>query len=47
MHYGTWRMAWDRVAEPKDKLVLAREELGVSEDDFGVCAIGETRAYAA
>ncbi|ORY20713.1 beta-lactamase superfamily domain-domain-containing protein [Naematelia encephala] len=45
MHWGTWRMALDRIAEPPLKLEEARKEVGMSENEFSVCAIGETRAY--
>jgi N-acyl-phosphatidylethanolamine-hydrolysing phospholipase D len=47
MHWGTWRMAMDRIAEPPEKLVDARKEVGLSEDQFGVMALGETRGYEA
>jgi len=45
MHWGTWRMAMDRIAEAPENLIAARKELGISEEDFGVCALGETRVY--
>ena len=47
MHWGTWRMALDRIAEPPEKLVDARKEVGLSEEEFGVMALGETRGYDA
>ena len=47
MHWGTWRMAHDRIAEAPEKLIEARKEVGLSEEDFSVCALGETRVYDA
>jgi hypothetical protein len=40
-------MAWDRIAEPPEKLALARKELDVKAEGFDVCALGETRVYDA
>lgn len=45
MHWGTWKMAFDPVDEPPRKLAEAREEMGISEEEFGVCALGETKTY--
>jgi hypothetical protein len=45
MHWGTWRMAFDRIAEPADRLVKAREVVGLSEEQFGLLALGETNGY--
>jgi N-acyl-phosphatidylethanolamine-hydrolysing phospholipase D len=45
MHYGTWRMAYEPIAEPVGKLEVAREVAGLSKEDFDVCALGETRVY--
>ena len=45
MHWGTWRMAMDRIAEPPELLVDARKAVGLTEEDFGVMAIGESRGY--
>lgn len=45
MHWGTWRMALDRVAEPPDLLVDARKEVGLTEEEFDCVALGETRGY--
>jgi len=38
-------MAFDPVTEPPQKLAEAREVMGISEDEFGVSALGETRTY--
>ena len=45
MHWGTWKMAFDPVTEPPKKLAEAREVMGISEDEFGVSALGETKTY--
>lgn len=47
MHWGTWRMAHDRVAEPPEKLVDARKEVGLRDDEFIVVGLGETKGYEA
>jgi N-acyl-phosphatidylethanolamine-hydrolysing phospholipase D len=47
IHWGTWRMALDRIAEPPELLALARKEMGVSEEQFGVPVMGETKAFDA
>lgn len=38
-------MAFDAVDEPPKKLAEAREVMGISEEEFGVCALGETKTY--
>jgi len=38
-------MAFDPVTEPPKKLAEAREVMGISEEEFGVSALGETRTY--
>lgn len=40
-------MALDRIAEPPELLALARKEMGVSEEQFGVPIMGETKAFDA
>ena len=45
MHWGTWRMAHESVAEPPERLIEARKELGITENEFDVTALGETRVY--
>ena len=40
-------MALDRVAEPPGLLIDARKQVGLTEEEFGVCALGETRVYDA
>lgn len=46
MHWGTWRMAHDPIAEPPILLAEARKVVGLTEEQFGVCALGETRYYS-
>lgn len=38
-------MAFDRIAEPAERLVKAREVVGLSEEQFGLLALGETKGY--
>lgn len=45
MHWGVWRLAMDRIAEPVELLPAARKAVGMSEEEFEVLAIGETKAY--
>ena len=40
-------MAQDRIAEAPEKLIEARKEVGLSKEEFDVCALGETRVYDA
>ena len=40
IHYGTFALADDGMDEPVEKLVVARKEQGVSEDDFRVLEHG-------
>jgi N-acyl-phosphatidylethanolamine-hydrolysing phospholipase D len=40
-------MAWEAVDEPPKLLKAAREALGVTEEQFGVPVLGETRAFEA
>lgn len=40
-------MAADPIAEAPAKLIEAREVVGIKEEDFGVCKLGETRVYDA
>ncbi len=42
----SYKVSAEPVDEPPKRLAEARTELGVSNADFGVCAIGETRAFA-
>lgn len=46
IHWGTWHMAWEPVDEPPKILADVRGPMGVTEEQFGVMKIGETRAYA-
>ena len=45
MHWGTWRMAHDPMGEPPIKLIEARKEVGLTEEEFHVSKLGETRIY--
>jgi N-acyl-phosphatidylethanolamine-hydrolysing phospholipase D len=47
MHWGTWKMAFDGIAEPPKLLEEARKVVGMKEEDFGIVALGETRGYEA
>jgi len=47
MHWGTWKMAFDGIAEPPKLLEEARKVVGMREDVFGIVALGETRGYDA
>lgn len=38
-------MALDRIAEPAQRLGAARDQVGVTEEQFGVVALGETKGY--
>ena len=45
MHWGTWRMALDRITEPAERLGAARDQVGLTSDQFGLLALGETKGY--
>ncbi len=43
MHWGTFELTDEALDEPPRALAAARQERGLSEADFGVLAIGQTR----
>ncbi len=42
MHWGTWVLTCEEMCEPPKALRRACEAQGITEDQFGVCDIGET-----
>ncbi|KIY68150.1 Metallo-hydrolase/oxidoreductase [Cylindrobasidium torrendii FP15055 ss-10] len=45
MHWGTWVLTVEEVLEPPKKLKEECAKLGIAEDRFTVCDIGETRVF--
>ncbi len=45
MHWGTWTLTNEPIAEPPKKLADSRKIVGLTEEQFSTCAIGETTVY--
>lgn len=43
IHYGTFQLTYEAVDQPVKDLAVALDKQGVSEDDFWILAVGETR----
>ncbi|GAA5995474.1 hypothetical protein JCM5350_004599 [Sporobolomyces pararoseus] len=45
MHHSTWMLTCEPMDEPPKRLRTAGEKYGISEEEFGVCGLGETRRF--
>ena len=46
MHWGTFELTDESLDEPPRELARVRQAAGVSEDDFFVLAVGQTKRFA-
>jgi N-acyl-phosphatidylethanolamine-hydrolysing phospholipase D len=46
VHWGTFALTDEPLDQPPHELAVARQALGVTEADFGLLAIGESRQFA-
>ncbi|KIO16214.1 hypothetical protein M407DRAFT_191820 [Tulasnella calospora MUT 4182] len=42
MHWGTWSLTTEPIMEPPQRLREECEKLGISKEEFDICALGET-----
>jgi L-ascorbate metabolism protein UlaG (beta-lactamase superfamily) len=45
MHFGTFQLTDEGIEPPLEALADARQQAGVSPDQFGICGFGETRLF--
>ncbi|KAF6743070.1 hypothetical protein DFP72DRAFT_756445, partial [Ephemerocybe angulata] len=45
MHWATWVLTTEDVFEPPKKFAEEAQKIGIPDNDFTVCEIGETRFY--
>ncbi|KAI5116988.1 hypothetical protein M0805_001485 [Coniferiporia weirii] len=45
MHWGTWILTTEDVLDPPIRLAEECKKIGISNDDFGVCDIGQTMFF--
>jgi hypothetical protein len=43
MHWGTWDLSHEQLAEPPRLLAEARKQFDISEEEFGVWELGGSR----
>jgi N-acyl-phosphatidylethanolamine-hydrolysing phospholipase D len=47
MHYGTFQMSDEPFDGPLKELAVAKQRAGISDADFGIPQVGETRTVSA
>lgn len=40
IHWGTWDLSVEPISEPPRLLVEAREKVGLTKEQFDICALG-------